>query len=145
MSNVKLQKVGDKITVKDFMKLSKSDSKKACKIILNVPYFSLSLNEKQILLPRNILFELISIENKEYTLVANPKKPEQFKVVKDSSIKADLYDIEGVTKVTALISSNPKKLRKLIKGGNLFETVKSVLTRLRERMKSRNNRISPRC
>ena len=149
MSNIKLQHIGDKLTVKDFMKLSKSDSKKAVKIILNVPYFSLSLNEKQILLPRNILLELISIEDNKYTVVAKAKKQEQFKLVKDSSIKADLYDIVGSTKVTSLISSKPQKLRKLIKGGNWFETVetvKSVLTRLRARMKSRNNnknRINP--
>ena len=97
MSNIKLQNIGDKLTVKDFMKLSKSNSKKAVKIILNVPYFSLSLNEKQILLPRNILLELISIEDNKYTVVAKAKKQEQFKVVKDSSIKADLYDIEGST------------------------------------------------
>jgi hypothetical protein len=146
MSNIKLQNIGDKLTVKDFMKLSKSDSKKAVKIILNVPYFSLSLNEKQILLPRNILLELISIEDNKYTVVAKAKKQEQFKLVKDSSIKADLYDIVGSTKVTSLISSKPQKLRKLIKGGTVFETVKSVLTRLRARMKSRNNkknRINP--
>lgn len=100
MSNIKLQNVGDKITVKDFIKLSKSNSKNASKIILNVPYFSLSLNEKQILLPRNILLELISIENNKYTLVAKAKKPEQFKVFKDNkdfSIKADLYDMVGST------------------------------------------------
>jgi hypothetical protein len=111
ISNVKLQNVGDKITVKDFMKLSKSDSKKACKIILNVPYFSLSLNEKQILLPRNILLELIAIEDNKYILVAKAKKPEQFKVVKDSSIKADLYDIEGVN-----LSGVKKSLSVLNKG-----------------------------
>jgi hypothetical protein len=143
MSNIKLQHIGDKLTVKDFMKLSKSDSKKAVKIILNVPYFSLSLNEKQILLPRNILLELISIEDNKYTVVAKAKKQEQFKLVKDPLIKADLYDIVGSTKVTSLISSKPQKLRKLIKGGNWVETVKSVLTRLRAKMKSRNNKVNP--
>ena len=126
MSNIKLQNIGDKLTVKDFMKLSKSNSKKVVKIILNVPYFSLSLNEKQILLPRNILLELISIEDNKYTVVAKAKKPEQFKLVKDSSIKADLYDIEGSTlsgvNMTLTVLSTKKH-----KGGSPFP-------RLRERL-----------
>jgi hypothetical protein len=135
MSNIKLQNVGDKITVKDFMKLSKSNSKKACKIILNVPYFSLSLNEKQILLPRNILLEVLSIEDNKYTLVAKAKKLEQFKVVKDSkdpSIKADLYDIEGVT----LSIQKHKKL--LIGGGVLDALKKAVMSFIGE-----HNKVTP--
>jgi hypothetical protein len=137
MANIKLQKIGGKIIIKDFMKLSKSNSKKACKIILNVPYFSLGLNEKQILLPRNILLEIISIENKVHTLVAKPKKPEQFKVVKDSSIKTDLYDIEAVS----LLIQKHKKL--LIGGGRRMKALQAKVRRFIESFNSSASAVHP--
>jgi hypothetical protein len=55
-------------------------------------------NEKEYLLPRNIIFELISKketaynENDEYTILAKPFKPDQF-AIKTGCIPSNLYDI----------------------------------------------------
>jgi hypothetical protein len=94
INNAKLKNVGDKVCIKNFIKCSKSKVKQNFKIILNVPYLQLSSNEKHILLPRNILVEVISKDN-EYILLSKEKDPNQFKVSKECLIKTDVYNIES--------------------------------------------------
>ena len=64
--------------------------------------------EKEYLLPRNIIFELISKQGREYTVLAKPFKPDQF-AIKTGCIPLNRYDI-----VPATISyiQSPKKLSK---------------------------------
>jgi hypothetical protein len=61
--------------------------------------------EKEYLLPRNIIFELISKQGREYTVLAKPFKPDQF-AIKTGCLQLDFYDI-----VPATISyiQSPKK------------------------------------
>ena len=49
-------------------------------------------NEREYLLPRNIIFELISKNGNEYTVLAKPFKPDQF-TIKTGCFSLDLYDI----------------------------------------------------
>ena len=49
-------------------------------------------DEKEYLLPRNIIFELISKEGREYTVLAKPFKPDQF-TIKTGCFPLDFYDI----------------------------------------------------
>jgi hypothetical protein len=62
--------------------------------------------EKEYLLPRNIIFELISKKGREYTVLAKPFKPDQF-AIKTGCIPLNLYDI--VPSTISYIQS-PKKL-----------------------------------
>ena len=66
--------------------------------------------EKEYLLPRNIIFELISKNGNEYTVLAKPYKPDQF-TIKTGCFELDLYDITPVSlQLPAKISlSSPKK------------------------------------
>ena len=48
--------------------------------------------EEEYLLPRNIIFELISKKGNEYTLLAKPFKPDQF-TIKTGCFHLDFYDI----------------------------------------------------
>jgi hypothetical protein len=91
----KLNNIGDKVCISAFTKLSIKPNKKHYKIIFtdDLPYFALDVNEKHILLPRNIVLELISKD----TLLAKPKKPQQFKNNKNCIIKSDLYDIKNIS------------------------------------------------
>lgn len=140
----KLNNIGDKVYIRTFTKVSLKPNKKHYKIIFNddLPYFALDVNEKHILLPRNIILELISKD----TLLAKPKKPEQFKNNKNCIIKSDLYDIK---KVSLLTISKSKKhcivennLQKISGGGidvgvgglisyNLFEPYFGENTKLK--------------
>jgi hypothetical protein len=61
--------------------------------------------EKEYLLPRNIIFELISKQGREYTVLAKPFKPDQF-TIKTGCIHLNLYDI--VPSTISYIKS-PKK------------------------------------
>jgi hypothetical protein len=67
-------------------------------------------HEKEYLLPRNIIFELISKKGNEYTVIAKPFKKDQF-TIKTGCFELDLYDITPVTlQLPAKISlSSPKK------------------------------------
>ncbi len=53
-------------------------------------------NEKEYLLPRNIIFELISKKGNEYTVLAKPFKKDQFSI-KTGCIPLDYYDIVPTT------------------------------------------------
>jgi hypothetical protein len=61
-------------------------------------------HEEEFLLPRNIIFELISKKGNEYTVLAKPFKPDQF-TIKTGCISLDYYDIVP----TKLSSPNAKK------------------------------------
>jgi hypothetical protein len=61
--------------------------------------------EKEYLLPRNIIFELISKKGREYTVLAKPFKPDQF-AIKTGCIPLNFYDI--VPSTISYIQS-PKK------------------------------------
>lgn len=121
----KLNKIGDKLYVRNFIKLSKSNkdiekSKSVVmyKIILNkyLPYIAAKPKEKYSLLPRNILLEVISNDNNIYTLLATEKKKDQFKL-KKSNLIANLYNIKLHKKIDGgginspnnpiIFSSNP--------------------------------------
>jgi hypothetical protein len=51
------------------------------------------IDEKEYLLPRNIIFELISKNGDEYTVIAKPFKKDQF-AIKTGCIPLDFYDIQ---------------------------------------------------
>jgi len=53
-------------------------------------------DEKEYLLPRNIIFELISKDGNEYTVLAKPFKPDQF-TIKTGCYPIDFYDIVAPT------------------------------------------------
>jgi hypothetical protein len=52
--------------------------------------------EKEYLLPRNIIFELISKDGNEYTVLAKPFKKDQF-AIKTGCIPLNFYDIKPAT------------------------------------------------
>ena len=70
-----------------------------------LPYINMVSNtvyksEKEILLPRNIIFELIAKDNNQYTLLAKLYSPDQFKI-KTGCIPLDFYNIvPGKIKIT---------------------------------------------
>ena len=53
-------------------------------------------NEREYILPRNIIFELISKNGNEYTVLAKPFKPDQF-TIKTGCFPLDFYDIKLAT------------------------------------------------
>jgi hypothetical protein len=55
--------------------------------------------EKEYLLPRNIIFELISKQGREYTVLAKPFKPDQF-AIKTGCFSLDTCDIKPATPAT---------------------------------------------
>jgi hypothetical protein len=69
-------------------------------------------DEKEYLLPRNIIFELISKKGNEYTIIAKPFKKDQF-TIKTGCFPLDLYDIEPIMLST---SSAPKSKSKVDSG-----------------------------
>jgi hypothetical protein len=79
-----------------------------------LPYINMVSNavlksEIEYLLPRNIIFELISKKGNEYTVLAKPFKPDQF-TIKTGCISLDYYDIVP----TKLSASNAKKVPKFV-------------------------------
>jgi hypothetical protein len=68
-------------------------------------------DEKEYLLPRNIILELISKNGNEYTILAKPFKKDQF-AIKTGCFPLDFYDIKPATPATPapLSSINSKKL-----------------------------------
>ena len=66
-------------------------------------------HEKEYLLPRNIIFELISKKGNEYTVIAKPFKKDQF-TIKTGCFELDLYDIAPIKLPTTLSSIKSKKL-----------------------------------
>jgi hypothetical protein len=95
-------------------------------------------DEKEYLLPRNIIFELISKQGKEYTILAKPFKKDQF-AIKTGCIPLDLYDITPATlatltelssKISSLkskkLSSSPLKVKSKADSGKIKDNVKYV-------------------
>ena len=70
--------------------------------------------EKEYLLPRNIIFELISVNGREYTVLAKPFKKDQF-AIKTGCFPLDFYDIAS-TKIS--IPSSVKSKSNLDSGKN---------------------------
>ena len=60
---------------------------------INMVSTAIIKQEEEYLLPRNIIFELISKKGNEYTLLAKPFKKDQF-TIKTGCIPIDFYDIE---------------------------------------------------
>ena len=63
-------------------------------------------NEREYLLPRNIIFELISKNGNEYTVLAKPFKPDQF-TIKTGCFSLDFYDIKS-SKISLLSPTKSK-------------------------------------
>lgn len=61
--------------------------------------------EKEYLLPRNIIFELISKKGNEYTVLAKPFKPDQF-TIKTGCFPLDFYDIVPIVPVPSMLSKS---------------------------------------
>ena len=66
-------------------------------------------DEYEYLLPRNIIFELISKKGNEYTILAKPFKPDQF-TIKTGCLPLDFYDITPTTLSTTLSYKQSKQL-----------------------------------
>ena len=64
--------------------------------------------EKEYLLPRNIIFELISKSGREYTVLARPFKKDQFSI-KTGCFSLDYYDLEPANISTSMSKSTSKK------------------------------------
>ena len=74
-------------------------------------------DEKEYLLPRNIIFELISKQGNEYTLLAKPFKKDQF-AIKTGCIPFDFYDIVPATPATLSTSLSSKQSVPKVKKSN---------------------------
>ena len=98
-------------------------------------------DEKEYLLPRNIIFELISKQGKEYTILARPFKKDQF-AIKTGCIPLDFYDITPATlatltelssKISSLkskkLSSSPLKVKSKADSGKIKDNVKPIKKR----------------
>ena len=74
--------------------------------------------EKEYLLPRNIIFELISVNGREYTVIARPFKKDQF-AIKTGCFPLDFYDIAS-TKISipSSVKSKSKSKSNLDSGKN---------------------------
>jgi len=72
--------------------------------------------EKEYLLPRNIIFELISVNGREYTVLAKPFKKDQF-AIKTGCFPLDFYDIAS-TKISISSSVKSKSKSNLDSGKN---------------------------
>jgi len=72
---------------------------------INMVSTAIIKQEKEYLLPRNIIFELISKKGNEYTVLAKPFKPDQF-TIKTGCFPLDFYDIVP----TKLSTPKAKKL-----------------------------------
>jgi hypothetical protein len=67
-------------------------------------------NEREYILPRNIIFELISKNGNEYTVLAKPFKPDQF-TIKTGCFPLDFYDIKHTQQASQLAQlSLPAKI-----------------------------------
>ena len=74
-------------------------------------------HEKEYLLPRNIIFEVISKNGNEYTLLAKPFKKDQF-AIKTGCIPFDFYDITPATPATLSTSLSSKQSVPKVKKSN---------------------------
>jgi hypothetical protein len=93
------------------------------------------IDEKEYLLPRNIIFELISKQGNEYTVIAKPFKKDQF-AIKTGCFPIDFYDIKPATplappaKLSSIksnkLSSSPKKIKSKADSGKIKDNIKAV-------------------
>jgi hypothetical protein len=114
-----LENIGDMAIIKNYTSVSskKSIAKKFAGTTIYIIYLEEGMpfinmvstaqikKEKEYLLPRNIIFELISKQGREYTVLAKPINPDQF-AIKTGCIPLTLYDI--VPSTISYIKS-PKK------------------------------------
>jgi hypothetical protein len=83
------------------------------------------------LLPRNIIFELISKNGNEYTVIAKPFKKDQF-AIKTGCFPIDFYDIKPATlaQLSSIksnkLSSSPKKIKSKTDSGKIKDNIKVV-------------------
>ena len=80
---------------------------------INMVSTAIIKQEEEYLLPRNIIFELISKKGNEYTVLAKPFKPDQF-TIKTGCISYDFYDIVPIVPTmlsASTASSTPKAAR----------------------------------
>lgn len=77
---------------------------------INMVSTAIIKQEEEYLLPRNIIFELISKKGNEYTLLAKPFKPDQF-TIKTGCFHLDFYDIVP-TKLSSLSKPISPKVNK---------------------------------
>ena len=85
------------------------------------------VDEKEYLLPRNIIFELISKNGNEYTVLAKPYKPDQF-TIKTGCFSLNYYDIVPAKISTSMprkqSTTSSIKVKKLI--ANLGKSKKNI-------------------
>jgi hypothetical protein len=121
----KLENIGDTALILNYTSVSseydaaKNFAKSGSKAIIykiyleeGMPFINMVSNavfedEKEYLLPRNIIFELISKQGKEYTIIAKPFKKDQF-AIKTGCFSIDFYDI--TPSQLPLSSTPPAKL-----------------------------------
>ncbi len=84
-------------------------------------------DEKEYLLPRNIIFELISKNGNEYTVLAKPYKPDQF-TIKTGCFSLNYYDIVPAKISTSMLrkqsTTSSRKVKKSI--ANLGKSKKYI-------------------
>jgi hypothetical protein len=120
-----LENIGDTALILNYTSVSseydaaKNFAKSGSKAIIykiyleeGMPFINMVSNavfedEKEYLLPRNIIFELISKQGKEYTIIAKPFKKDQF-AIKTGCFSIDFYDI--TPSQLPLSSTPPAKL-----------------------------------
>ena len=89
------------------------------------------IDEREYLLPRNIIFELISKQGNEYTVIAKPFKKDQF-AIKTGCFPIDFYDIKPATlaQLSSIksnkLSSSPKKIKSKTDSGKIKDNIKVV-------------------
>jgi hypothetical protein len=144
-----LENVGDTALILNYTSVSseydaaknfaKSGSKEIIyKIYLDegLPFINMVSNavfedEKEYLLPRNIIFELISKQGKEYTILAKPFKKDQF-AIKTGCFPLDFYDIAPATPAplssikSKKLSSSPTKEKSKADSAKSKDNVKPV-------------------
>jgi hypothetical protein len=85
-------------------------------------------DEKEYLLPRNIILELISKQGKEYTILAKPFKKDQF-AIKTGCFPLDFYDIKPAplsSIKSKKLSSSPTKVKSKADSAKIKNNVKPV-------------------
>ena len=121
-----LENIGDTALILNYTSVSseydaaKNFAKSGSKAIIykiyleeGLPFINMVSNavfedEKEYLLPRNIIFELISKQGKEYTILAKPFKKDQF-AIKTGCFPIDFYDIAPAPALSSKISSIKSK------------------------------------
>ena len=144
-----LENIGDTALILNYTSVSseydaaKNFAKSGSKAIIykiyleeGLPFINMVSNavfedEKEYLLPRNIIFELISKQGKEYTILAKPFKKDQF-AIKTGCIPLDFYDIQPATLSSIKskkLSSSPTKVKSKADSGKSKDNVKLIKKR----------------